>query len=102
MSNRANIIQQTTIEKHSGRESKEVVVSDDYGMGVIDLEGRSDTFYDNDLELLKMVIHIITEDGLESINHVLINVQDNERGMNIEGTWYDWDEIKDILEANNG
>lgn len=102
MSNNVNIIQQTTIEKCSGRKNKEIVVSDDYEMGTINIEGRSDTFYDDDLELLKMVIHIAKEDGLESIRNILTNLQENERGMNIEGTWYDWDEIKDILEFNNG
>lgn len=97
MSNRATIIQQTTTIKHNGQKSKEIVVSDDYGTGTINIEGRSDTFYENDLELLAMVIHIAKEDGIDSVRSILTNVQECERGMNIEGTWYDWEEVKDVL-----
>jgi len=102
MSNTTNIIQQTTTIKHNGETFKEVVVSDDYEMGVICLDGYSDTFYKNDLELLAMVIKIaIDSGGLESVRNVLTTVQENKTGIHIENTWYDWEEVKDVLETNN-
>jgi hypothetical protein len=96
MSNRATIIQQTTTIKYNGQESKEIVVADDYAMGTIDLDS-SDTFYEDDLELLAMVVQSIAEGGFDAITGVLDHVQECERGMNIEGTWYDWEEIKHVL-----
>ena len=100
MSNRATIIQQTTTIKYNGQESKEIVVSDDYGMGTINLDSYSDTFYEDDLELLAVVVQSIAEGGFDAIAGVLDHVQECERGLNIEGTWYDWEEIKDVLEKS--
>ena len=97
MSNRATIIQQTATIKYNGQKSKEVVVSDDYGMGTINLDSYSDTFYEDDLEILAVVVQSIAEGGFDAITGVLDHVQECERGMNIEGTWYDWEDIKHVL-----
>ena len=96
MSNRATIIQQTATIRHNGQKSKEIVVSDDYAMGTIDLDS-SDTFYENDLELLAMVVQSIAEGGLDAITGVLDHVKECERGISIEGTWYDWEDIKHVF-----
>ena len=96
MSNRATIIQQTTTIKYNGQKSKGIVVSDDYAMGTIGIDS-SDTFYENDLELLAMVVQSIAEGGFDPVAGVLDHVQECERGISIEGTWYDWEEIKNVL-----
>ncbi len=98
MSNRANIQQQTATVRHTGEISKEVVVFDNYGSGTIDLDSYSDNFYDDDLELLATVIQVVDEGGLGNVRGILDHVQESETGIFIEGTWYDWKEIKHVFE----
>ena len=102
MSNRATIIQQTTTIKYNGQKSKEIVVSDDYAMGTISLDSVSatDTFYEDDLELLATIIQAIAEGGFDAITGILEHVQECVKGIYIEGTWYDWEEIKHVLEKS--
>lgn len=100
MSNKANIQQQTATVRHTGETSKEVVVFDDYGIGIINLDSYSDNFYDDDLELLATVVQVVDEGGLDNIRGILDNVQENETGIYIEGTWYDWEEIKQVFEKS--
>ena len=102
MSNRATIVQQTTTIKYNGQENKEIVVSDDYAMGTISLDSVSatDTFYENDLELLAAVVKVIAEGGFDAITGILEHVQECVKGISIEGTWYDWEEIRDVLEKS--
>ena len=98
MSNRAYIQQQTATVRHTGETSKEVVVFDDYGIGVISLDSYSDNFYDDDLELLATVVQVVEEGGLDNIRGILDQVQEVETGIFIEGTWHDWEKIKHIFE----
>ncbi len=100
MSNRATIQQQTANVRHNGETSKEVIVFDDHGSGTINLDSYSDNFYDDDLELLTTVIQVVDEGGLDNIRGILDHVQENETGMSIEGTWYEWKEIKHIFEKS--
>ncbi len=98
MSNRTTIQQQTSTVRHNGETSKEVVVFDNYGSGTINLDTYSDNFYDDDLELLATVIQVVDEGGLGNVRGILDHVQENETGMFIEGTWYDWKDIKHVFE----
>ena len=100
MSNRAIIYQQTATVRHNGDQSKEVVVSDDYGMGVIwiNSETGDEDFFDDELELLKYVIKVSDEEGIEDIEQILTNLQLSEKGITIEGQYYEWEQIKPIFE----
>ncbi len=100
MSNRATIQQQTATVRHNGEKSKEVVVFDDFGSGAIDLDSYSDNFYDDDLELLATVVQVVNEGGLENVRGILGHIQENGTGMFIEGTWYEWKEIKHVFEKS--
>lgn len=100
MSNKANIQQQTATVRHTGEISKEVVVFDDFGIGIINLDSYSDNFYDDDLELLATVVQVVDEGGLENVRGILDHVEENETGMFIEGKWYEWKEIKHIFEKS--
>ena len=100
MSNRASIQQQTVTVRHTGETGKEVAVFDDYGNGTIDLDTYSDTFYDDDLELLATVIQVVGDGGLDNVAGILDHVQEYETGMFIEGTWYEWKEIKQVFEKS--
>lgn len=48
---------------------------------------------EGDLELL---LHVFTS-ATEKEQEILNSVVENEKGIEINGTWYDFEEIKDIL-----
>ena len=98
MSNKATIQQETTIIHKTKQTTKIVSVFDDYGQGSISLDGYSDTFYDDDLELLSFVLEAVKTGGLEAVDTVLSSVFENEKGMDIEDTWYEWEQIKPVFE----
>ncbi len=104
MSNQAFIEQRTITTRHNGEEvNKEICICDDYGSGSIDLTEDYDSFYDDDMELLEMVLNsVFNEDSSIktefNIIDILNNVKNNERGIYIEGTWYDWEDIKPVFE----
>ena len=74
-----------------------------YGFRLYDDHGQN---YDNtaespitdDLELLKWALemHPIKEDS--DMSDCLNEVAVNKKGMEINGQWYDWDEIKHLFE----
>jgi hypothetical protein len=92
MSNRVTI---TTTEFKNVRESPK---SKTYGFRMYDDEGQ---IYDNawdsipktDMEVLKKVNEECASDVLDMLDFV----RDNETGIYVDGNWYEWDEIKDIL-----
>lgn len=102
MSNRANIQQETVTVRHTGETSKVIEVFDNYGQGSIAIETCDlEDFVDNELELLALVFQAIETGGLDNIATILTSVQENETGMSIEGTWYDWEELKPIFDKHN-
>lgn len=48
----------------------------------------------SDMELLKLVNEEFQSNDSEMLNHV----RENGLGMNIDGTYYEWEEIKSFLE----
>ncbi len=99
MSNRASIQQETIIVHKTGQTSHCVSVFDNYGQGSICLENYSDSFYEDDLELLLFVLERVQEDnGIQSVQQVLEHVFEYKTGIYIEGTWYDWEQIKPVFD----
>ena len=94
MSNRASICQETVKQYENGQESKVISVFDDYGQGSISVE----SFSDDNMEVLAMVMREVQEGGLDNVETILDSVVSNEKGLYIEGTWYDWKEIKPVFD----
>ena len=95
MSNRASICQETVKQYRNGQESKVISVFDDYGQGSISVE----SFSDDDMEVLAMVMKEVQEQGgLDNVETILDSVVSSEKGLYIEGTWYDWKEIKPVFD----
>ena len=94
MSNRASICQETVKQYKNGQESKVISVFDDYGQGSISVE----SFSDDNMEVLAMVMREVQEGGLDNVETILDSVVSNEKGLYIEGTWYDWKEIKPVFD----
>ena len=92
MSNRL-VIEPTEFKNvRSGETTLGVRIYDDYGQQYIN---TWDSIPNDDMEVLKEVIK--GEWGSE-IETMLYNVRENELGIFIADSWYDWDEIKDLFE----
>lgn len=99
MSNRASIQQETLIVHKTGKKYNNVNVFDDYGHDSIPLDDYFDTFYEDDMELLQFVLERIKEgDCFDAVASVIDHVAETQKGMYIEGTWYDWEEIKKVFD----
>jgi len=98
MSNQATIQQETTIIHKTQQKTKSVCVFDDYGYGSICLDDYCDTFYEDDLELLEFVLETVRTGASEAVDGVLSSVFEDEKGMTIENTWYDWKQLKPVFE----
>ena len=98
MSSKAYIQQVTTIIHKTKETTKSVSIFDDYGQGSICLDDKRNTFFEDDMELLFFVLEKAKTVGLDDVNDVLDSVYGNKRGMNIEGTWYDWEQIEPVFE----
>ena len=98
MSNQATIQQETTIIHRTQKMTKTVSVFDDYAEGSICLDEYCDTFYEDDLELLLFVLEAIRTGASEAIDSILNSVFGNEKGMFIEDTWYNWEQLKPVFE----
>ena len=97
MSNQVFIQQRTIILKCDGEQYQEIYICDDSYSYSIDLSEFSDSFYDDDIELLRAVLDRIKDMPNESLEGILDNIQACEKGINIEGTFYDWEEIKPVF-----
>ena len=98
MSNKVIIQQETTITHKTKATTKSVVVYDDYGAGSICLDEYCDTFYEDDIELLLFVLETVRTGASEAVDTILSSVYEDEKGMEIEGTWYNWEQIKPVYQ----
>ena len=98
MSNKAYIQQVTTITHKTKQTTKSVSIFDDYSQGSICLDDYRDTFFEDDMELLLFVLKTVKTVGLEDVNNVLDSVYGNKKGIFIEGTWYDWEQVEPVFE----
>ena len=103
MSNRAHIQQEEKKTHHSGEVTRIVSVWDDYADDYVDLEvlNESGEWFEDELELLKAVLdHIFSNKGSKEMDAVINYVQENENGLYVEGTWYNWEQIKHLFEVS--
>lgn len=68
-------------------------ISDDYDMS---FDINAEDMIEDDTALIKYVIS--TADS--STNDMLEHMIGEEKGLNINGCWYDWDEIKDLFKED--
>ena len=98
MSSKTHIQQETRIIHKTKQTTKIVSVFDDFGQGSISLDDYSDTFYDDDMELLSFVLETVKTGGLETVDNVLDSVYGNKTGLSIEDSWYEWEQIEQVFE----
>ena len=98
MSNQAFIQQETHIVHKTQHTTKSVNVFDDYGQGSICLDSFCDSFYADDMELLEFVLETVRTGEYEAVDAALSSVYEDEKGMYIESTWYQWEQIKPVFE----
>lgn len=67
-------------------------ISDDEGLS---FDNNSESIIEDDLELLKYAIK--TADA--AAEALLDFVRENEKGILINDSWYDWEQIKEIMEV---
>jgi hypothetical protein len=68
-------------------------IYDDYGTDCYIVESLPE----DDLDCLKMCIDLYKEERCEQDN-VLDGLFESEKGINIDNTFYDWDEIKHLFD----
>jgi hypothetical protein len=87
MSNRANLERQKVTKIKTGETLNQLLLFDDYGENTYIVE----SIPDDDLECL---IECIKQHKEEQYRQgVLDNTYESEKGISIDGTWYDWEEI---------
>lgn len=102
MSNRAIVSQITETEYKSGKSCKTVHISDSDGIVTVDLGELTDTdtFFENELDLLGELLNWAKDYGNSYLDSLFNWITSDEKGMSIDGTWYDWDEIKEIFNSH--
>ena len=91
MSNRANLEREEVKKIRTGIVQKQLVLFDDYGENTYIVE----TIPNEDLACLEICIQQHTEE--QYTQGVLENIYEEEKGINIDDTWYDWKEIYPIF-----
>lgn len=81
------VLNSTTFKDHTG-ESKGYLIQDNY-----------DCSHEKDLETVPTGLDLLTL-AMQSDNPVIISIIDslveNDKGIKIDGEWYDWDDIKHL------
>ena len=88
--NKINLVSTKFTNIKSGEESFGYRIYDDYSS---EYNNLLDTPIDDDLDLLAQAI----EDSHEMLDFV----RENETGVDINGTWYDWEEIQPVFEGKD-
>jgi hypothetical protein len=91
MGNRASIVPTIFKDARSGVETFGVRVYDDEGLAY---DNSWDSIPNDDMAVLQKTM----QSSDEFISGLLSFWQENERGLYIEQTWYEWDEIKGYFE----
>jgi hypothetical protein len=92
MSNRA-ILTSMKFEALSGDVCYGYTLSDQYAL---DFDNNAEAMIEDDLDLLRYAIKNAGNGGDEILDSVI----ENEKGILINDNWYDWDEIKDIMQGD--
>ena len=98
MSNRANI--ETVKFKRWDDKEKSIglIVSDDYGHGILTVGIYDDSVnVKDDMDILRYCKNNGSEADPDVMS-IIDSLLENEKGMRINNTWYDWSEIKHIFD----
>ena len=96
MSNRVSLERREVKRVKTGVVSKEAYLFDDYACDSITFEHN---FPDSDLDLFKdVIIAQKTDFNFPQIEEILDSLYESEKGIDIDDTFYEWKEIKPILE----
>lgn len=94
MSNRA-ILTAMKFEALSGDITYGYHLSDDYAL---DFDDNAESMIEDDLDCLRFAVANAGDAGREILN----SIQENEKGIIINSNHYDWDEIKAIMQGEEG
>lgn len=94
MSNQVIVSRVRVLNKNNTCVLDAVWVQDNYISELFPL----DSLPEDDLELLRLVrAKAQTEDKLTETKYLLQHLKELQRGLTIANTWYDWNEVKEIL-----
>ena len=104
MSNKA-VIEQRTVIPYRDEEncSHEVFIFDNHHQDSIGLDEyarqnkKFKYYFDDDMELLKFVVKTAKEEELGAINEIMDYVQDHQNGIEINGKYYQFEEIASVF-----
>lgn len=94
MSNRVTITSTKFVNTKEGHDTLGFRMYDDEGQAY---DNTWDAIPDNDLDVLAK---IKDESYNKEVVAMLDFIQENENGISIDGTWYDWDEIKHLFKED--
>jgi hypothetical protein len=94
MSNKVVIQQRAVTVRNSGNTFREIMIFDDYAQGSILI----DEFFDDEIELLNYILEYLAAEILEPIQSIFDYITEFQTGVEIEGTWHEWEKIKPIIE----
>ena len=100
MSNRIHLEAREIKILKTGDTWQELHISDDYGSYSIDnCNTLEDGFKipDDDFDKLKLCIELQKEGDCEDLDGILSYMKDHEKGITIDGVWYDWEDIKELF-----
>jgi len=92
MGNRVTIEPTKFENVRSGESTYGVRVYDDHAQSY---DNNWESIPDDDLEVLKLVTYCSDE----AISAMMSFVQENEKGIEIGDTWYEWEQIKSIFDS---
>jgi len=101
MSNNISIERQEVKKVKTGEISKQIHIVDDYAQDCISLFMMDlENFPDSDIDLLEIMVKGLAEKVFESppTESIFDYIVENEKGVSIDGTYYDYDEVKQIFE----
>ena len=85
-------IEQRQYTNRKGETGVSIKIYDDYDTKSIDIDG--DSLFDSDIELLVYVIEIYYDHFRDFLDHI----KEHECGVNVDGTFYDFDEIAEFFD----
>ena len=87
-----------TINLMTNEKTSVVIVADDYASSIIVCDSSSEDLRDmSSEELIELVVHYSeVNDNIKDMLNYLVEV---ERGLQVGNTWFEWDEIKNLLEV---
>lgn len=90
MGNQITIEPTEFINVRSGEKTFGFRLYDDYGQTY---DNTWDSILDDDMEILKKVMK--SDDAF--VSDAISFIRENEKGIDIGGEWYDWEQIKHII-----